>query len=75
MSTYLIIVFFDFWYFGPTVTFLSYPMKILCLSKAPKASKVGPSEGITAEQNISKSIFAQNITSNNIIRLQEGQPT
>ena len=51
------------------------PSKFLCLSKALKASKVSPSAVITAEQKISKSNFAQNITSNVIFRLPEGQPT
>ena len=51
------------------------PSKFCCFRKALEASKVGPSEGITAEQKISKSIFAQNITSNDILRLPEGQPT
>ena len=55
--------------------FLSYPQKFLCLSKALEASKVSPSEGITAEQKISKSIFAKNITSNDLFRLPEAQPT
>ena len=51
------------------------PSKFLCLSKALEASKVSPSEGITAEQKISKSVFAINITLNDICRLPEGQPT
>ena len=55
--------------------FLSYRQKFLCLSKALEASKDGPPVRIPAEQKISKSIFAQNITSNVIIRLPEGQPT
>ena len=38
-------------------------------------SKVSLSEGITAEQKISKSVFAKNITSNDFFRLPEGQPT
>ena len=49
--------------------------KLLFLSKAIEASKVSPSAVITAEQKISKSNFAQNITSNVIFRLPEGQPT
>ena len=55
--------------------FLSYLSKFLCLSKALKASKVSPSEGIKADQKISKSVFAKNITSNDLFRLPEGQPT
>ena len=51
------------------------PSKFLCVSKALEASKVSPSVMITAEQKISKSNFAQNITSNVIFRLPEGQPT
>ena len=51
---------------GPTI---DHSLQLL------EASKDGPSEGITAEQKISKSIFAQNITSNDILRLPEGQPT
>jgi len=51
------------------------PSKFLCLSKALGASKVSPSAVITAEQKISKSNFAQNITSNIIFGLPEGQPT
>ena len=51
------------------------PSKFSCLSKAVEASKVSPSAVITAEQKISKSNFAQNITSNDILRLSEGQPT
>ena len=47
--------------------------KFLCLNKILKASKVSPSEGITAEQKIWKSISAENITSNDIFRLPEGQ--
>ena len=54
---------------------MSYPTKFLCFSSALEASKVGPPEGITAEQKISKSIFAQTITSNDLLRLPEGQPT
>ena len=55
--------------------FLSYRQNFLCLSKALEASKVSPSVVITAEQKISKSNFAKNITSNDILRLPEGQPT
>ena len=33
------------------------------------------SEGITAEQKISKSVVAKNITSNDLLRLPERQPT
>ena len=55
--------------------FLAYPSNFLCLSKAVEASKVSPSEGITTEQKISKSIFAKNITSNDMFTLPEGQPT
>ena len=51
------------------------PSIFLCLSKALKASKVSPSAVITAEQKISKSNFAQNITPNVIFRLPDGQPT
>ena len=51
------------------------PSKFSCLSKALEASKITPSAVITAEQKISKSNFAQNITSNDILRLPEGQPT
>ena len=49
------------------------PSKFSCLSQALKASKVNPSAVITAEQTISKSNFAQNITSNDILRLPESQ--
>ena len=56
------------------LTFLSYPSKFLCLSKALEASKVSPSAVITAEQKILQSNFTQNITSNVIFRLSEGQP-
>ena len=49
------------------------PSKFSCLSKALEASKVNPSAVITAEQKISKSNFAQNITSNDILRLPESQ--
>jgi len=38
-------------------------------------SKIGRSGGITAGLKILKSNFAQNITSNIIFRLPEGQPT
>ncbi len=55
--------------------FLSYCQKFVCFNKALKASKVSPSVVITAEQKISKSNIAQNITSNVIFRLPEGQPT
>ena len=51
------------------------PSKFLCLSKALEASKVGPSGRITAGQKISKSDFAQKITSNDFFRLPERQPT
>ena len=54
---------------------LTCRQNFLCLSKALKASKVSPSAVFTAEQKISKSNFAQNITSNVIFRLPEGQPT
>ena len=50
------------------------PSKFLCLSKGLEASEIGPSERITAGCKIWKSNFAQNITSNDIIRLPEGQP-
>ena len=49
--------------------------KFLCPSKAPEAFKVSHPTRIIAEQKISKSNFAQNITSNVIFRLLEGQPT
>jgi len=49
--------------------------KFLCFSKALKAPKVGPSQGITDEQKISKPIFAQTITSNVFLNLPEGQAT
>ena len=55
--------------------FLSYQSKFLCFSKALEAPKVSPSEGITAEQKISKSVFVKNITSNDLVRLLTGQPT
>ena len=51
------------------------PSKFLCPSKALETSKVCYSEGMTAKQNILKSIFAQNIASNDIFRLLESQPT
>ena len=51
------------------------PVKIFCFSKALEASKVSPSEGITAEQKISKSVCSKDITSNDLFRLLEGQPT
>jgi hypothetical protein len=49
--------------------------KFLCPSKALnlEAFKVRHSTGIIAEQKISKSNFAQNINSNDIFRLPEGQ--
>ena len=49
------------------------PSKFFCLSKALEAFKVSHSTGIIAEQKISISNFAQNITSNDIFRLPEGQ--
>ena len=54
---------------------LSYPSKCLCLSKVLKPCKLNPSEEITAEQKIWKSVFAKNITSNDFFRLPERQPT
>ena len=51
------------------------PSEFSCLSKALEASKVSPSEGITAEWNNWKAIFAKHITSNDLFRLPEGQPT
>ena len=49
--------------------------KFLCPSKALEVFKVSHSTGIIAEQKILKSNFAQNIASNVIFRLPEGQPT
>ena len=52
------------------------PSKFLCPSKALEAFKVSHSTGIIgfiAEQKISISNFAQNITSNDIFRLPENQ--
>ena len=62
----------DYWLFvdrGPSQIFTLHSFQLL------EASKVGPSEGITAGLKFWKSNFAQNITSNDILRLPEGQPT
>ena len=40
-----------------------------------KLREVTLSEGITVEQKISKSVVAKNITSNDLLRLPERQPT
>ena len=71
--------FFCFWRVNlPTgrlfrfLNFLSYREKFLCLSKALEASKVSPSGRIAAGQKISKSNFAQKITSTVIFLLLEG---
>ena len=50
------------------------PLKFFCFSNALKASKVSPSGKITAGQKISKSMFAKNITPNDLARLPETQP-
>ena len=51
------------------------PSIFLCHSKALEVSKIGRSGRITEGLKILKSNFAQNITSNIIFRLPEGQPT
>ena len=49
--------------------------KFLYFSNPVNASKVDSSGRITTKQKNSKSIFAKNITSNDLLRLPEGQHT
>jgi len=67
-STYQILVFL-------ILDIFDLHSNFLCLRKAQEASKVRPSEGITAGKKFGKYNFTQHITFNGIFGLLDGQPT